>query len=756
MALTPRHKQELIAIVALLAGVFIGLTLLPWDVTGPAGRVVGGVLWRTLGSWAAIIPALGIVVALASFGRFREPGLRRVSVLMAGLVILLPFAIAVFAGIRSATDVPASYGQWTFVQRCVGLLPAMLVVLLTSLVGTAGTVILGLIALSSLTLYTLDWHPFKRLAPAATKAAPGPTVSTASGMATAGTADDLVAEPESALRHQRRGLLGRFSRRSSKPEETLQDLPPLEFLHGGASTTTTDEAADLERLGNVLVDTLKTFRVEGKIVGRTTGPVVTQYEVAPAPGIKVGRIAALADDLALAMRAKSIRIVAPIPGKAAVGVEVPNPTPRIVPLRDLLAAPEWEQSRGSLPIPLGENLEGEPIVADLARMPHLLIAGATGSGKSVCINSIITGLVYRYTPRELRLLMIDPKMVELSVYNTLPHLRHPVVTDNKQAAQTLKWIIHEMEHRYELFHANAARNVHDFNRKVAEGRELIEPAEQRTGSWTCESPDARAVGSGMELATSDTASRSPLHYEDGPLPYIVLIVDELADLMMTVQGEIEKPLAILAQKARATGIHLVLATQRPSVNVITGLIKANFPSRIAFRVASKVDSRTILDQNGAETLLGNGDMLFLPPGKSEPVRVQGAFIGTEETERLMTWYRERKVERDEELERQGLLPPESTEADILQVVAAIEIQEAAAERGSGDTGLDRDPLFREAAETCINHRLGSTSLLQRKLRIGYGRAARIIDQLYEAGVLGPPDGSKPREVLMGVEELEEL
>ena len=377
----------------------------------------------------------------------------------------------------------------------------------------------------------------------------------------------------------------------------------------------------------MLIETLGTFRVEGKIVGRTTGPVVTRFEVAPAPGVKVGRIAALADDLALAMRAQSIRIVAPIPGKAAVGVEVPNPHAQIVTLRELIEAPEWDRSRGTLPIALGRNLEGQPVIADLEKMPHLLIAGATGSGKSVCINTIITSLIYRYTPRDLRMLMIDPKMVELSMYNALPHLRHPVVTDNKEAAKSLKWVMMEMEHRYALFHANGARNVGDFNRMVEDGKELVLPIGTRGGDNRAPRPAPREP-------------EEPLPYHDGRLPYIVLIVDELADLMMTVQGEVEKPLAILAQKARATGIHLILATQRPSVNVITGLIKANFPCRIAFRVASKVDSRTILDQNGAEALLGNGDMLFLPPGKSEPIRLQGAFIGTEETEAVTQWYRE--------------------------------------------------------------------------------------------------------------------
>ena len=496
----------------------------------------------------------------------------------------------------------------------------------------------------------------------------------------------------------------------------------------------------------MLIETLATFRVEGSIVGRTTGPVVTQYEVAPAPGVKVGRIASLADDLALAMRAQSIRIVAPIPGRGAVGVEVPNPTPRIVTLRELLETTDWDRTRGALPIALGRDLEGKPVIADLDKMPHLLIAGATGSGKSICINTIITSLCYRYTPRELRMILIDPKMVELSLYNALPHLRHPVVTNNKHAAQALKWIMIEMERRYELFHANGARQMQDFNRYVAEGRQLVLPGNGAGGSGK------RETGSGKR-ETSQEELELPVPYEEGPLPYIVLIIDELADLMMTVQGEVEKPLAILAQKARATGLHLVLATQRPSVNVITGLIKANFSCRIAFRVASKVDSRTILDQNGAETLLGNGDGLFLPPGKSDPVRVQGSFISTEETEALTKWYADLAAEKEAELEREGVVAAE--EADILEVVEQLEADEQAGAGVGAAAGEDRDALFLEAAEVCISNQLGSTSLLQRKLRVGYGRAARIIDQLQEAGILGPPDGSKPRDVLIGIGELDD-
>ncbi len=460
----------------------------------------------------------------------------------------------------------------------------------------------------------------------------------------------------------------------------------------------------------------------------------------PAPGVKVGRIAALADDMAITMRAQSIR-VAPIPGKGAVGVEIPNPTARMVTLRELLEADEWQHSRAVLPIVLGRDLEGKPVVADLAKMPHLLIAGATGSGKSVAINTIITSLVYRYTPKQLRLLMVDPKMVELSMYNALPHLRHPVVTHNNDAAAVLKWAVHEMNRRYELLHANGARNLADFNRKAEEGKPLVHPARPR--------PTIVSI-SAEEGSTPAGGSRMTDVYQDGPLPLLVMIVDELADLMMTVQGEVETPLAILAQKARAIGIHIILATQRPSVNVLTGLIKANFPSRIAFRVASKVDSRTILDQNGAEALLGNGDMLFLPPGKSEPMRLQGAFIATEETERVTGWFTARAEVRS----GQGR-PATAPEADILALVRAMEAEEDGV--GEDAESGPRDSRFREAAEACVQNQSGSTSLLQRRLSIGYGRAARIIDQLYLAGILGPSTAgsSKPREVLIGIEQLDE-
>lgn len=498
------------------------------------------------------------------------------------------------------------------------------------------------------------------------------------------------------------------------------DLPPLELLKQPDVRSSGLAVGDLDRLGNVLIEKLATFRIAGEIGGWTTGPVVTQFEVVPAPGVKVGSIAARADDIALALKAPSVRIVAPIPGKGAVGVEVPNPAPEMVRLREVIGSPDYRRTRMLLPIALGRDLSGQPYCADLTRMPHLLIAGQTGSGKSVCINTLITSLIYRYTPADLRLLMVDPKMVELSVYGDLPHLRHPVITDNDEAASVLKWAVYEMKRRFGLLSANGCRNLEEFNARLAKGKEVVRPK--------------------LPGSVSD-----PLPYEEGRLPFVVLIIDELADLMMTVQADVETPLAMLAQKARAVGIHLVLATQRPSVNVLTGLIKANIPSRIAFRVASKIDSRTILDGNGAESLLGNGDMLFLPPGKSDPVRIQGAFIDSAETERVLDWYREEAKAR--------ALVEAAEERDILDVVK--EIEDASKVEMSDAAAEDRDALFRQAAEIVIANSAGSTSLLQRRLKIGYGRAARIIDQLHYAGVVGPAEGSKPREVLLSLIDLED-
>ncbi len=758
--MSERESRRLAAVTALVLGAFAALTLLPVPVTGPIGEFLGSGLWRLLGAGALCVPLLGFGLALAGFDRLPRFDMKRIAALMGGLALILPFLAGVVARVDAGDFLTESPANWPWAARVAGLLPGFLARVANDSIGLAGGVLVGFLALSALTLVTIAWHPLQRLeggaeaapadpeaearaiaaegrarkkrAPAPEPGEPEPPAPAPAPVAAAGAALAKAAALAGKLRRPKKEAEADDVSAVALPEE--DQLPPIELLAPPPAQDVDAGEAQLDRLGQTLIETLRTFRVEGRISGRTTGPVVTQFEIVPAPGVKVGRIAALADDLALTMHAPSIRIVAPIPGKGAVGVEVPNPTARVVTIRELIASPEWDRARAALPIVLGRDLEGHPVVADLARMPHLLIAGATGSGKSVAINTIVTSLVYRYTPAELRFLMIDPKMVELSAYGGLPHLRHQVVTNNHEAAAVLKWAVFEMGRRYELLHANGARNLADFNRKVSSGAEVRLPEKPR--------PTLSVLAA--EAQTTPPAPEEPLLYTEGPLPYIVVVVDELADLMMTVPGEVETPLALLAQKARAIGIHLILATQRPSVNVITGLIKANFPSRIAFRVASKVDSRTILDQNGAEALLGNGDMLFLPPGKSEPMRLQGAFIATEETERVMEWYHRRREQR--------ALAEAGAEPDILE---QIRLEEGAEEGAAGGEEGERDSLFREAAEVCIQQQGGSTSLLQRKLRIGYGRAARIIDQLHDAGILGPPDGSKPREVLIGPGQLDE-
>ncbi len=731
-----KARQELIGIGAFVVGLFLGLTLLRLPITGSWGAQIGARLWYLLGVGSVLLPVLGIGWALAAFERLGSLSAGRAAALGAGLIVLLPYGIGTVTG----AGFPPVYAAWGPTQKLVGLVPAALAHGVHQAVGTAGGTLVGLFALSALGILTVGWHPLVALRTQATGAAKRETGNEKRETEKPAKPKPVETEPP------QRGLsspfpVSRFPKeRKQKSAPVLRPaqvpagvlIPPIDLLHPAPPEDGDAGLAQIEQMGHKLIETLQTFRVEGSIAGRTVGPVVTQYEVAPGPGVKVGRIAALADDLALAMRAPSLRIVAPIPGKAAVGIEVPNPMPRMVHVRELIEGAEYHRPTRALPIALGKNLEGDAVVADLAKMPHLLIAGVTGSGKSVCINTIITSLIYTHAPEKLKLLMIDPKMVELSMYAALPHLGLPVVTNHHKAASVLKWAVWEMDRRYRLLHANHARNIMDFNRKVEEKKPLKGPRETL----------ATQAGIQRELPLDG-------EYTGGIFPYIVLIVDELADLMLTVQGEIETPLATLAQKARAIGIHLVLATQRPSVNVITGLIKANFPCRIAFRVSAKVDSRTILDQNGAETMLGNGDMLFLPPGKSALLRVQGAFISTDETERLMDWYKAHAAQA-----------AAVAGASIDDQVTALEEAEKAGEDGSGKgeegTPGERDMLFRQAAEVCIQNQLGSTSLLQRRMSIGYGRAARIIDQLELAGILGPANGSKPRDVLVGLEDLDEI
>ena len=767
--LSREQQRDILAVGLLALALFLLLALLPvsllgergaeWFPSGNALGVVGGVLDASLtaflGAAAFLVPPL-IGVAGLRFGEWIEHGRAvRLGVLGVGLLVLVPVGIWVV----TASDL---YAGWLGAQMGVPLV---------EWVGVLGSLILCGALLAALSVGTLGWNPLRTLVhgvaaggglagrSAKALAAKGKAVAEARAQAAREAAAAAAAaappeddtplveevaettfpEPEPGVlpappagtprkpRSRKRDGAEEEGLRSFAPAEAAVGIPTLDILTPPEEIDRAGQERQLDELGRILVEKLKTFNVQCELGGRTTGPVVTQFEIIPAPGVKVNRIANLDADLALAMKAQSVRIVAPIPGKGAVGVEIPNPTAEIVNLREILETPAFQGAKGELPLALGKDLNGRPYVANLAKMPHVLIAGATGSGKSVCLNTIVTSLVYKHTPATLRLLMIDPKMVELSVYSRLPHLRHNVVTDPRDAAGVLKWAVLEMERRYVLMKANHVRSIQEFNRKVKDAVIV-----RRVDPVGPEGDENRWI------------------YSDGPMPYIVVVVDELADLMMTVQSEVEKPLTQLAQKARAIGIHLIVATQRPSVNVITGLIKANFPTRMAFRVASKTDSRTILDQNGADALLGNGDMLFLPPGQSEPVRIQGAYLPTEDTEKLMGWYRELQDRH----EAAGAAPaaPSVLEPDILDQVRSHELVEAA-EAVEAIAG-DWDELFRAAAEVCIQNGGGSTSLLQRRLSIGYGRAARIVDQLQEAGVLGPSEGAKGREVLMGLHELD--
>ncbi len=758
--MTPEARRQLGAIAALVIGVFIGLCLLPFVPTGALGNTLGTLLWRTLGIGAVGLPLLGGMLALAGFDRLPRLDMKRTAILVGGLAVIVPFTVGVLAGVTPASFDPR-LEEWTASARASGMVPGIAAYAVTGLIAKPGGILLAFLAVSALTIFTIAWHPLRRLEkgpaaaepvvakPVVARRAPKAMLPAANDEDEADDDDAEVAKPKAAaavvagakpakLLAAKAGKPAKPVKSGPAPQPTgdENELPPVNLLTEPVQGDVVADQAQLDRLGQSLLETLRTFKVDGTIEGYTSGPVVTQFEVKPAPGVKAGRIIGLADDLAIAMRASSVR-VAPIPGRGAVGVEVPNPKAKMVTLREMLETPEWEKSKAILPIALGLDLEGKPVITDLAKMPHLLIAGATGTGKSVGINSIISCLVYRYTAKDLRFLMVDPKMVELSMYNALPHLRHKVVTNNNDAARVLKWAVFEMNRRYELLSANDSRNIADFNRKLADGKSLRNPIR----------PEPTLKELAAQEGTTPPEPPLPEIYSDGALPYIVIIVDELADLMMTVAAEVETPLAMLAQKARAIGIHLILATQRPSVNVLTGLIKANFPSRIAFRVASKVDSRTILDQNGAESLLGNGDMLFLPPGRSEPMRLQGAFIGTEETETVMDWFTKRREKREADQ------LAERREENIIELMRAQEADENGGPDGADDS--DRDDLFREAAEACLQNQGGSTSLLQRKLRIGYGRAARIIDQLHAAGILGPSDGSKPREVLISLGQLDE-
>ena len=482
-------------------------------------------------------------------------------------------------------------------------------------------------------------------------------------------------------------------------EDENYEYPPIELLGKPAKKALKGGAKALTDTATKLQKTLYSFGVSAKVENVSVGPAITRYELKPAEGVRVSKIANLADDIALNLAAETIRIEAPIPGKQAVGIEVPNKEKEAVHLREVLESEEFQNNKSKLTVALGKDVAGNIQLADIAKMPHVLIAGSTGSGKSVCINTIISSIIYNAKPSEVKLVMVDPKVVELSVYNGIPHLLIPVVTDPKKAAGALAWAVQEMDDRYNKFAQKGVRDLKGYNKAI----------EKEEGV--------------------------------GKLPQIVIIVDELADLMMVAAKDVEEAICRLAQKARAAGMHLVIATQRPSVDVITGLIKANIPSRIAFAVSSQVDSRTILDSVGAEKLLGKGDMLFFPSGAPKPLRVQGAFVSDEEVEKIVDFVKQNGTATYSEDILESIEKNNKTDKEIAQ---------------EADEDDETDPFLMDAIETVVETGQASTSFIQRRFKVGYARAGRIIDQMEERGIISGYQGSKPREVLMSKERLEEL
>ena len=473
------------------------------------------------------------------------------------------------------------------------------------------------------------------------------------------------------------------------------EFPPIELLNPSKAAGKDFSNKELKEIAIKLQKTLASFGVEAKVTNVTRGPTVTRYELQPSVGVKVSKILRLADDIALNLAAKSIRIEAPIPGKSAVGIEVPNKNTDTVSLREIIESDAFQDASSKVSFGLGKGIDGEPVIANIAKMPHMLIAGSTGSGKSVCINSIIMSILYKANPSEVKLILVDPKVVELGVYNGIPHLLIPVVTDPKKAAGALNWAVQEMVNRYNLFASKGVRDIKGYN-------ELL----QNEG-------------------------------EEGVLPQIVIIIDELADLMMVAPNEVEDAICRLAQMARAAGMHLIIATQRPSVDVITGIIKANIPSRIAFTVSSQVDSRTILDMGGAEKLLGRGDMLYNPIGESKPVRVQGSFVSDGEIESVIDFIKGHNEVKYNE--------------NVMET-----LEKAAAPQVTAGDDDDCDEFLMEAIELAVNMGQVSASMIQRKFKVGYARAGRIVDQMEERGIISGHEGSKPRQALISKEEWEEM
>jgi len=697
-----RWLREAEALLLLALAAFGALALATYDPTrppaeqpapvGPVGVLLGRALYAGFGYAGYLVPAL---VAAAALGVFFRPLVARGWPPVVGLVVLLGSATALLA---QAAPAPESTGA----PRAGGLVGRVLAEGLRATVGPAGAWLLpgvglpiGLLFLTQRSTTALSRRAAARLARwrrrAARAAEPPPGVEAPA--AAPGAAREDAAPPPVVVEPRRRpaapALAWQETFDPGRDGAEAFQLPPLSLLQAPDPTERRISTAELQENAETLRRKLLDFEVEGRIVQVSPGPVITAYEFEPAPGVKISRVVNLADDLALALKAASVRIVGPIPGRGTVAIEVPNPEPALVYLREIFASPDFAAATRRLPLALGKDVTGGPVVADLAAMPHLLVAGATGTGKSVGLNAMILSILFKMTPAEVRFLLIDPKRLELSVYEGIPHLLAPVVTDAKEAAARLRWIVGKMDERYRLLQARQVRHIEGYNRAV-------EPGER--------------------------------------LPYWIVVIDELADLMMVSAGEVQTALVRLAQIARAVGIHLIVATQRPSVDVVTGLIKANFPTRIAFQMASRVDSRTVLDANGAEQLLGRGDMIFVPPGATRPMRVHGAWVSDEEVKAVCEFLR-----------RQG--------------TAVYEEVVLPAEDGPGAEGgadAERDDLYWECVRLVVAQRQASISFLQRRMGLGYPKAARFIDMMEQDRIIGPGQGAKPREILVGPEYLARL